>query len=218
MEPKEVFPDVFKIDGKLATRNFVKGKKAYDENLIAIDEEEYRSWTPYRSKLSAAILNGLKHFEIKKGNAVLYLGASTGTTASHVSDIVQKQGRVYCVEISERSVRDLLNICQSRSNMLPILSDAHQIENYANIVEQCDVIYQDISAKEQAEIMNKNSKFLKKGGFAYFIIKSQSIDISKPPQEVFKKELEKLDDFEILEKLSLEPYDSAHMFAVLRKK
>ncbi len=219
MDFKNVFADVYSIDNRLATKNLVKGRTVYDENLILHQGNEYRSWTPYRSKLSAAVMNGLKTFAIKKDSCVLYLGASTGTTASHVSDIVGKEGRVYCVEISERSMRDLINVCQSRSNMLPILSDAHKIENYSKIVEECDVIYQDISAKEQAEIMKKNSRFLKKGGIAYFVIKSQSVDISKPPSEVFKSELAKLtEDFEILEKLSLEPYDSAHMFAVLKKK
>ncbi|MFI5412582.1 MAG: fibrillarin-like rRNA/tRNA 2'-O-methyltransferase, partial [Candidatus Micrarchaeales archaeon] len=90
MDFKEVFDDVYSIDGKLATKNLVKGKTVYDENLILYKSNEYRSWTPYRSKLSAAIMNGLKTFAIKKDSCILYLGASTGTTPSHVSDIVGK--------------------------------------------------------------------------------------------------------------------------------
>ncbi len=103
--------------------------------------------------------------------------------------------------------------------MLPILGDARKDEDYSDVVDECDVIYQDVSAKEQAEILKKNSRFLKKKGYAYFVIKSQSIDISRQPKDVFKEELAKLEDtFEMVETHSLEPYDSAHLFVVLRKK
>jgi fibrillarin-like pre-rRNA processing protein len=215
----ELFPNVFRIEGKIATKNLVKGRKVYDEELILARGAEYRSWTPYRSKLSAAISNGLKNFEIKEGGGVLYLGASTGTTASHISDIVEKNGRVYCVELSERCMRDLVDVCNVRGNMLPILGDARDVEAYEEIIDKCDVIYQDVSAKEQAEILKRNSRFLKKNGFAYFAIKSQSIDISREPNDVYKDELAKLvDTFEIMESISLEPYDAAHLFVVLRKK
>src|SRR5208282_3153993 len=109
------------------------------------------------SKLSAAILRHLDTLPIRFGTTALYLGSASGTTPSHVSDIVGNNGRVYCVEISERSMRDLVNLCQARSNMLPILGDARRTEEYSSVVDKCDVIYQDVSAKEQAEILKKNS-------------------------------------------------------------
>ncbi len=216
---EKVFDGVYAIGGRLMTVNLDKGRRVYAEDLVKEGSMELRSWTPYRSKLSAAIKNGLKNMAIKEGCAVLYLGAANGTTPSHVSDIVGKEGRVYCVELSERSMRDLIELCKRRENMLPILADAHDTGKYKDIVEKCDVIYQDVSAREQAEILKKNSQFLKKGGYAYFVIKSQSVDISRDPREVFKDELKKLEDtFEVMETMSLEPYDSAHLFAVLRKK
>ena len=49
---------------------------------------EYRVWNPFRSKLAAAILGGVDKIHIKPGVKVLYLGAASGTTVSHVSDIV----------------------------------------------------------------------------------------------------------------------------------
>ena len=49
---------------------------------------EYRVWNPFRSKLAAAILGGVDKIHIKPGAKVLYLGAASGTTVSHVSDIV----------------------------------------------------------------------------------------------------------------------------------
>lgn len=219
MKLKELFGGVYLADKRIVTKNLMPGLRVYDEELVKIEGTEYRSWTPYRSKLSAAVMNGLKNFMIREGSHVLYLGASTGTTPSHVSDIIGAKGRVYCIEFSERSMRDLLTVCEARGNMLPILEDARNVDNYAGIVEQCDIIYQDVSAREQAEILKANSRFLKKGGYAYFAIKSQSIDVSKAPKDVYKAELEKLTDtFEILERISLEPYDNAHLFVVLRKK
>ena len=195
-----------------------KGFKVYGEDLVTVDGGEYRLWNPYRSKLAAAIMNRLRNFRIGEGDRVLYLGAATGTTSSHVSDIVGKEGCVYGVELSERNMREFINVCGRRSNMLPILADARYSEKYRSSIGQCDAIYQDVSARDQAHILMENSRFLKKGGIAYFAIKSQSIDISKKPNEVYKNELEKLKSkFIVLEKLDLEPYDSMHMFAVLRK-
>lgn len=218
MKLKELFPGIFLIDNKLATMNLVKGKKVYNEDLVTHDGVEYRLWNPYRSKLSAAVLNGLKSVKINKSDSVLYLGAATGTTVSHVSDIVGRDGRIYAVELSERNLRNLITLCEARKNILPILADARYLENYRDSVEQCDVMYQDISAKKQAEILLANSEFLKKGGYAYFVIKSQSVDISKKPKDVYKGELEILEEsFELIETISLEPYDSLHLFAVLKK-
>ena len=51
---------------------------------------EYRVWNPFRSKLAAAILGGVDKIHMKPGAKVLYLGAASGTTVSHVSDIVGK--------------------------------------------------------------------------------------------------------------------------------
>jgi len=217
MALKRLFENVYLLDGKLATPNLKKGKRVYGEELVAVEGEEYRLWNPYRSKLAAAILNGLKEMSIKEGSDVLYVGAATGTTVSHVSDIV-KGGSVYAVELAERNMRNLLELCDIRDNIMPILSDARRIENYDATVGTVDALYQDVSAKEQAAILLANSKFLKKGGIAYFIIKSQSIDISKRPQEVYEQELKILEgSFRIEERISLEPYDSMHLFAVLRK-
>lgn len=219
MRPKELFEGVYLIENRLATVNLAKGKKVYGEELSVHDGIEYRLWNPYRSKLSAAILNGIKNMKISEGGKILYLGAATGTTVSHVSDIVGNKGTIYAVELSERNVRELIKLCESRKNILPILSNANQTQNYEGEVEACDIIYQDISARNQAEIILANSRFLKSGGYVYFIIKSQSIDISKNPKETYKSELAILEDtFELIESKSLEPYDSMHLFAVLRKR
>ncbi len=216
---KMIFPGVFSINGRIATVNLAKGRRVYGEETLMDNGVEYRLWNPYRSKLSAALLNGLRAMHITEGSKVLYLGAATGTTSSHVSDIVGHNGIVYCIELSERNMRELINVCDARSNMLPILGDARDTENYKGYIEECDVLYQDVSAREQSAILKENSRFLKRGGFAYFIIKSQSIDVGKKPEEVFDAELKNLGDtFDIVEKVRLEPYDELHLFAVLKKR
>jgi fibrillarin-like pre-rRNA processing protein len=213
-----LFDGVYRIDGRLATRNMAPGRKVYGEELVRHKDVEYRMWNPYRSKLAAAIIKGMEKMEIKAGAKVLYLGAATGTTASHVSDIVGREGMLFGVEISERNMREFVKLCEARENMLPILADASHPETYSESVGKCDIIYQDVAVKDQADIMLKNSQMLKKGGYAYFIIKSQSVDVSKDPAEVFDRELGKLEGtFKVLERIDIEPYDSLHMFAVLRK-
>jgi fibrillarin-like pre-rRNA processing protein len=218
LQPKKIFEGVYEINGRIATLNSTPGKRAYSEELKIVDRKEYRLWNPYRSKLSAAIALGLKNFHFKNSDKVLYIGAATGTTVSHISDIVV-DGRIYCIEMSERNMRELVKLCESRPNMLPILADASEPNAYSDYIETCDVLYQDASAREQAKILLSNARFLKRGGYAYFVIKSQSIDISKKPREIFESELKILEnDFEVIEKTSLDPYDKLHLFSVLKKK
>ncbi|MDE1851407.1 MAG: fibrillarin-like rRNA/tRNA 2'-O-methyltransferase [Candidatus Micrarchaeota archaeon] len=218
MTAKRLFDGVFSIDGKLATVNLAKGKKVYGEELVEVGGREYRMWNPYRSKLAAAIMMGLKSMAMKEGDSVLYLGASTGTTSSHVSDIVGEKGIVYCVEISERSMRDLLKVCESRRNMLPIFGDARNVDEYADDVKKVDAIYEDVAAPDQADILIRNGALLKKNGFAYIAIKSQSIDVSKRPREVFDEFLERTSgSFSVVQSVDIDRYDKKHLFVVLKK-
>lgn len=219
MQIREIFKNVFMIDGKVATKSMVPGAKVYGEDLENVNGTEYRMWTPFRSKLAAAVMKGLKNFAIKQGSDVLYLGAATGTTCSHVSDIIGMDGTVYCVEISERSMRELLKVCDSRKNMLPIFADARNVDSYSGDVGSVDILYEDVAAPDQADILIRNAKLLKKNGIAYVAIKSQSIDISKKPKEVFDEFIRNVSGtFELLESVDIDSYDKKHLFVVLKKK
>ncbi len=219
MEIKGVFEVVYKIDGKLATKNLAKGSRVYNEELVQHNGVEYRMWNPYRSKLAAAIMKGMKNMFIANGKNVLYLGAATGTTCSHVSDIVGNEGTVYCVEISERNMRELIKVCEKRENMIPLFSDARKTDSYGSEIDEVDVIYQDVSARDQAGILLANSRFLKKGGYAYVAIKSQSISVAKKPSEVYSDFFKEVAQrFEVVEKIDIAPYDQKHMFAVLKNR
>ncbi len=205
---------------KLVTKSLAPGCKVYDdERDFKEGADEYRVWDPYRSKLSAAILKGVKNVSIPDGAMVIYLGAASGTTASFVSDMVGQQGRVYCIEFSSRPLRDLLQVCGKRPNMYPILADARDPSKYSSLVETADVIYQDIAQPDQVEILLKNVKvFLKEGGHVILNLKSRSIDVTKEPREILRNEMEKLEkEMEILDAKFLDPYEIDHALIVLRK-
>jgi fibrillarin-like pre-rRNA processing protein len=215
----EGFPGVYKIGKALATRNLSPGSRVYGEELVQRVGEELRMWNPDRSKLAAAILKGLRSFPFKEDSQVLYLGASTGTTASHVSDICRK-GRVYCIEFSETSMRKLLDVCRKRPNMVPMLQDARRPEDYQYLVNDIDIIYQDVAQPDQAGILIKNAKaFLKPGDYAIIAIKARSVDSVKSPREVFDRMKEELGGyFELVESIDLRPYDDSHELVVCRLK
>lgn len=82
---------------------------------------------------------------------VLYLGASSGTTPSHISDIASS-GLIYCVEFSPRMVRDLVELCRLRENMVPLLNDATKPREYMHMVEKVDVLYSDVAQPQQSEL------------------------------------------------------------------
>jgi fibrillarin-like pre-rRNA processing protein len=224
VRPHPQFPAIYQVileDGssRLATKNLVPGRNVYGERLIRHEGVEYRVWDAFRSKLAAAILKKLATVPIKPNHQVLYLGAASGTTASHVSDIVGEKGHVYCVEFSSRSIRELVNnVCTYRFNMSPILEDARFPEKYAMFIkEKVDDTYCDVAQPEQAKILADNADmFLKEGGWVMLAVKAQSIDVTKEPTEVYKREAKvlKARGFSIEEVVRLEPYDKAHAMIV----
>lgn len=223
---QEVFPGVYRMGRELATVSLAPGTKVYGEKVLkGAGGREYRFWNPFRSKLAAALQSGLKQLPITPGSTVLYLGASTGTTPSHVSDIVGPEGLVLCVEFAKRSMMDLVQVCEHRPNMVPLLSDARMPGSYLGAVEeeaggQVDCIYEDVADAEQVRIMLSNSQaYLRDGGYAMLCVKARSIDAVKDPREIFPKVVAELEpSFQILQKIALEPYDKDHIFLLMRKR
>ena len=206
-------PGVFKEKNRIFTENLKSsiGIKVYNEKLVKYKGKEFRSWNPYRSKLAAAILNGLS-INIKSSSEVLYLGAATGTTVSHISDIL-KDGLVYSIENSPIAVKKLIEVCEKRKNIIPILEDAFHPDRYSLIVPTVDIVYQDISQRNQAEIFIENiNRYLKKGGIGIIMVKARSIDVSLEPKKAFDLVCSKLEDssFKILKKINLSPYEKDH--------
>ena len=210
--------DVFSKDDGLATRNLTPGISVYGEELIT-EDVEYRLWNPRRSKLSAAILNGLKNLNIDNDFKVLYLGASTGTTVSHISDIAYN-GKIYAVEFSPVTAKKLTRLSRQRHNIYPILEDATKPREYMNITEKVDFVYCDVAQPTQSELFMKNMNlFAKDDASGMLMIKARSIDVIQKPKKIFKQEEKKLKEkgFKIIEKIKLEPYEKDHIAFLVEK-
>ncbi|KAH8798456.1 Fibrillarin [Flagelloscypha sp. PMI_526] len=219
---------VFIAKGKehmLVTKNLVPGESVYGEKRISLEtpstspdsteptKTEYRVWNPFRSKLAAGILGGLDHIFIKPGSKVLYLGAASGTSVSHVADIVGPNGTVYAVEFSPRSGRDLINMAKKRTNVIPIVEDARLPNRYRMLLSSVDTIFADVAQPDQARIVVHNAQsFLKDGGHVVISIKASCIDSTAAPDAVFAMEIAKLREgkFKPVEQVTLEPYERDH--------
>ncbi|XP_022669096.1 rRNA 2'-O-methyltransferase fibrillarin-like [Varroa jacobsoni] len=217
-------PGVFIGRGKedvLVTKNLVPGESVYNEKRISVEDGdekvEYRVWNPFRSKLAAAILGGVDQIHMPPGSKVLYLGAASGTTVSHVADVVGSEGLVYAVEFSHRSGRDLIGVAQKRTNVIPIIEDARHPHKYRMLVGMVDCIFADVAQPDQARIVAINAhNFLKNGGHFVISIKANCIDSTAEPEAVFAGEVEKLksEKFKPQEQITLEPYERDHAVVV----
>ncbi|KAH9827405.1 rRNA 2'-O-methyltransferase fibrillarin [Teratosphaeria destructans] len=230
---------VFVARGKedlLVTKNLTPGEAVYGEKRISVDtpapvsgdaqtngdtpvatKTEYRVWNPFRSKLAAGILGGLENIHMRPGSKVLYLGSASGTSVSHVADIVGPTGTVFAVEFSHRSGRDLINMATHRTNVIPIIEDARHPLKYRMLVSMVDCIFADVAQPDQARIVGLNAhQFLKVGGGVVVSIKANCIDSTAAPEAVFAREVQKLREERIKpkEQLTLEPFERDHAMVV----
>ena len=199
---------------QIATQNLVKGIDVYGEKLVKYEGEEYRVWDPFRSKLAAALQNGLTDLPIMNKSKVMYIGASTGTTVSHISDIIGINGLVFAIESSSRVARELLeNLASKRENIVPILEDARKPRSYFSVFGTVDVLYCDIAQPDQTEIAIANCFiYLKPTGTLLLVVKTRSINVLLNPKTVIAQEAKKLENtkFSIKQIIDLEPYDKDH--------
>jgi len=205
---------------KLYSKNLIPGNKVYGERLITFKGEEYREWDPYRSKLAAMLLeNPLVDF-LSSELKCLYLGASSGTTISHLSDIVY-DGIIYGVEFAERSMRQLIQNTNKRKNIVPILGDANFPEKYANSVfTNIDLVFQDIAQPNQAQIAIANCNYyLKDKGTLILAIKSQSIDSIEKSEKIYAREKKILEKagYDIGESFNIHRYAANHIILIAYK-
>ena len=195
----------------------VPGNQVYNEKLIQHKGSEYRIWNPFRSKLAAAIMNDLKNFPFNQKSDVLYLGVSTGTTISHISDIVNQGGTIFGIEHASRVARDFLDrVVSYRKNIVPIIQDARRPEEFFSVYKKVDIVYVDIAQPDQTNIAIENCRlYLKSGGYLFLVIKTRSIDVVKDPKMVIKDEIKKLETlFEIKQTIDLHPYDKDHAMVI----
>ncbi len=215
---KQIQPGIFSQNGMIYTKAG-SDRSVYGENFVEKDGQKYRRWNANRSKAGAAVKNGIE-LNIDTDSEILYLGAASGTTVSHFSDILQ-EGFVYGVEYSDTVIRDLVEVAEQRENIAPILGDGRKPEEYGDLIDgKVDVVFQDISQRDQPEIFLKNiERFLKEDGVGLLAVKARSISSSKHKEEIFEEVREKIKEkMEIIDETELDPYEKEHLFLKLKKK
>lgn len=221
MKPSQI-PGIFIEREKFFTVNpkDCEGISVYGEQLKTIDGIEYRSWNPYRSKLASALLKGLRDITLTHQSYVLYLGAATGTTVSHFSDILT-DGMIFAIEHSPVAIKVLIQLAKQRKNIVPIFADANHPEIYETLISKVDMVYQDISQRNQAEIFIRNMKqYLKPTGQGIIMIKARSIDVSLPPikaYELVKKQISE-QKYVVSQSIILSPYEKDHACIIANPK
>lgn len=202
--PEGVTRRPFDGQERLATR----GEPVYGEPV----EGRWRCWDARRSKLGAMLETGMD-LGLRGNDAVLYLGAASGTTVSHVADFA---GPTYAVEFAPRPMRDLLGVAEARENLFVLLKDARRPETYAHVVESgLDAVIQDVATRGQADVALENRRFLRDGGRLIAAIKARSEDVTRDPGDVFAGVLEELrEGYEIRETERLDPFHVDHLGVV----
>ncbi len=216
---KPVLPGLFEDRGLFWSKNRVPGTKVYGERLRERQGKEYRQWSPHRSKMAALASVDRRAKWIDPEADVLYLGASSGTTVSHVSDILRDPAVVYAVEFSPRSTRDLLYNIEPRQNVIPILDDAGKPERYAPYIDQrVGTLIQDVAQRHQVDIFLRNMPFLRKGGHGFLFVKARSIDVAKPLDQIYGEVRQRLQQagVQIVSEADLHPFEKEHRAFVVK--
>ncbi len=211
-------PRVYTDGRAVYTENLVAGQSVYGERLVRQHGAEFRMWEPHRSKLAALLLKGWRNLPLRRDSKVLYLGAASGTTVSHVSDICS-EGTVVAVEVSRRVFQNLLALAETRPNILPVLADASKPEGYANRVEPCALVYQDIAQRDQVSILLANLRFLAEGGSAILMVKARSVDVARPPADLYREVAAQLQKagLRVLATVPLNPFQEDHAATIVRR-
>ena len=166
------------------------------------------------------VMKGCTNAGIRKGDVVLYLGASHGYTCSFVSDMVGEEGLIFAVDPAPRVMRDLVFLAEKRKNIAPVMADANHPEEYVSRVCEADIVYQDIAQKNQQDIFVRNCElFLKKGGYGLLAVKARSIDVKRKPKQLFeeiRQNLEKI--FTVIDYKTLDPFEKDHCMIIVKKK
>ena len=198
------------FDGR--TRLATRGEPVYGEP----SDGEWRCWDAGRSKLGAMLESGMQ-IDLTDGDGVLYLGAASGTTVSHVADFA---GPTYAVEFAPHPMGDLLEVAEARNNLFPLLKDARKPDTYSHIVESgLDVLVQDVATRGQASVAVDNARFLADDGQLLLAIKARSEDVTADPESVFDAVCEELTAaYEVIDRQRLEPSHDDHLGVVARKR
>ena len=201
----------------LFTPNLVPGTRAYGERLVREGDQEFRAWSPRRSKLAALLLLDPHPLSLAREASVLYLGGGTGTTVSHLSDLVPS-GTVFAIEVAPRAFEKLLRLAELRRNVVPVMADARNPKTYQTLTGKADLLYQDVAQRDQTGILLRNLPLLRETGRAILMLKARSVDVTAEPKAVFDRAREDLEAAGVLvdRVVPLSPYQKDHAALFVR--
>ncbi len=185
----------------------------YGERWLDVGERAYRQFEPGRSKLSAGLVRGWTGPLPAVGETWLYLGAASGTTASHVADLLGPDGRLYAVERSPRPFARLLALAERWPNLLPILGDARAPRGYAAWVGPALGLYADIAQPDQVAIVRANAElFLGAAGAPVVLaLKTASMGRERDPAGHLEAATRELASFvDLGPSVRLDPFHRGH--------
>ena len=206
LKEEVIFWVTVRNEKKLATLSNVSTNQDYKENLVEMNGKQHSIWSPYMSKLAAAIINGMEIFPILKKTKILYLDPTSEKTIKHISDIVGINGKIFVVRnIMKNSKNFLEQIAKNRSNIFTIIPDKTNPARLTGMTEMVDVIYIDIAEHNQTEIAIQNCKnHLRIGGFLMLIVPTKNIDFANNTSKKNQEERKKLQtSFDIIQEINL---------------
>lgn len=186
--------------------------------ILNMKQKEYaeNDWNPHHSKWKAAMEIDLDVF-LKGEENILYLGASSGTTVSFLSELTK--GNIFAVEKAPLMAIPLVNLAETKENILPIFSDARDTDKLKEAIkdQKINILFQDIPSRDQIRIIREAAKLVDKDCKILLTLKTQSISQESKQVTFNKVRAELKTDFNILETAELEPFHQKHYFFVLEK-
>ena len=172
MKEARIFQIQIGNEEQLATKNIVKGTKTRKEKIVIVNNEEFLEWNPYKSKLAAAIRNGLQILPIIKNSKVVCINLPEESTILHISNIVGSGGSVFVIDVNKNKKSFLNKLVNTHKNIIPIYDTVDELSFSSSITGKVDALYVDIPESEQIEqIVEKYGSLLKNEGFLMLVAK-----------------------------------------------
>ncbi|MBL20883.1 MAG: hypothetical protein CMB42_03330 [Euryarchaeota archaeon] len=217
--------------GSLWTRNAVKGISVHGEKRKKDGRNEWRKWDARRSKVAAMLIRAKSDpsgLIPDPGSLCIYLGASSGSTVSHLHDHVcgagnHHSGKIIAIDISPRMMRDLVVLCDKRPGLVPVLGDARSPNSITPLLSRkADWLFQDLSMADQMRTFIKCTRImLSKGGLGIISLKAASERWTFKSDEDLFTESERVvresEHLEFLERIDLKGLEEQHIVIVARR-
>ena len=227
--PQFLSPTVRLDRRALWTMNALPGTAVYGESLRNFSGHEHRRWDPNRSKLGAGMLrtkHDPAHLLPEPGTTVLYLGAGHGTSVSHLYDHLcgennRLNGRLVCVDLAPRCLRDLTFMAAQRPGLVPVLGDARKHAAWGVLLPtKVNWLFQDVAQAGQVDIfLSACQRFLAPGGLGLLSLKAASERWTGAGEAaLFESVRQRLQDagYTVEESIELTGYEDNHRLFVVR--